>query len=176
MWQHLQHYRSVPGHGKPGFDSRSLRGDFSGSSHTSDRKIGTPVPTLPGAGVIGSTLGLVGSVSVYCDLMREKKVLQLLSQYCYCLSRSVPETQSHVAGTLSNEQNNVPDQLQRRRMKNSQPANQRLPATETWPTVAICTAVCSVGATWTMCVFAMCSAIAHRKHTLYTDVERFVSL
>ena len=33
----------------PGFDSRFRRGDFSGSSHTSDVKIGTPVTTLPGA-------------------------------------------------------------------------------------------------------------------------------
>ena len=33
----------------PGFESR-LRRDFSGSSHTSDSKIGTPVVTLPGAG------------------------------------------------------------------------------------------------------------------------------
>ena len=32
----------------PGFESL-LRGDFSGSSHTSDFKIGTPVATLPGA-------------------------------------------------------------------------------------------------------------------------------
>ena len=32
----------------PGFESR-LRGIFSGSSHTSDLKIGTPVATLPGA-------------------------------------------------------------------------------------------------------------------------------
>ena len=32
----------------PGFKSR-LRRDFSGSSHTSDLKIGTPVATLPGA-------------------------------------------------------------------------------------------------------------------------------
>ena len=31
----------------PGFESR-LRRDFSGSSHTSDSKIGTPVATLPG--------------------------------------------------------------------------------------------------------------------------------
>ena len=34
--------------GDPGFESR-LRRDFSGSSHTSDLKIGTPVATLPGA-------------------------------------------------------------------------------------------------------------------------------
>ena len=32
----------------PGFESRLLQ-DFSGSSHTSDSKIGTPVATLPGA-------------------------------------------------------------------------------------------------------------------------------
>ena len=32
----------------PGFESR-LRRDFSGSSYTSDLKIGTPVATLPGA-------------------------------------------------------------------------------------------------------------------------------
>ena len=32
----------------PGFESR-LRGDYSGSSHTSDFKIGTLVATLPGA-------------------------------------------------------------------------------------------------------------------------------
>ena len=32
----------------PGFESH-LRRDFSGSSHTSDLKIGTPVATLPGA-------------------------------------------------------------------------------------------------------------------------------
>ena len=33
----------------PGFDSRLRRGDFSGSSHTSDLKIGTPAATLSGA-------------------------------------------------------------------------------------------------------------------------------
>ena len=32
----------------PGFESR-LRQVFSGSSHTSDSKLGTPVATLPGA-------------------------------------------------------------------------------------------------------------------------------
>ena len=32
----------------PGLESR-LRRDFSGSSHTSELKIGTPVATLPGA-------------------------------------------------------------------------------------------------------------------------------
>ena len=33
----------------PGFDSRFPRGNFSGSSHTSDLNIGSPVATLPGA-------------------------------------------------------------------------------------------------------------------------------
>ena len=39
---------SISGAEDPGFESRLLR-DFSGSSHTSDFKIGTPVATLPGA-------------------------------------------------------------------------------------------------------------------------------
>ena len=39
---------STSGVEDPGFESR-LRRDFSGSSHTSDLKIGTPVATLPGA-------------------------------------------------------------------------------------------------------------------------------
>ena len=39
---------SASGAEDPGFESR-LRQDFSGSSHTSDLKIGTPVTTLPGA-------------------------------------------------------------------------------------------------------------------------------
>ena len=39
---------SASGAEDPGFESR-LRRDFSGSSHTSDFKIGTPVATLPGA-------------------------------------------------------------------------------------------------------------------------------
>ena len=32
-----------------GFDFHLRRGNFSGSGHTSDLKIGTPVATLPGA-------------------------------------------------------------------------------------------------------------------------------
>ena len=39
---------SASGAEDPGFES-SLRRDFSGSSHTSDFKIGTHVATLPGA-------------------------------------------------------------------------------------------------------------------------------
>ena len=39
---------SASGAEDPGFESR-LRQDFSGSSHTSDLKTGTPVATLPDA-------------------------------------------------------------------------------------------------------------------------------
>ena len=39
---------SAPKEEGPEFESR-LRRDFSGSSHTSDLKLGTPVATLPGA-------------------------------------------------------------------------------------------------------------------------------
>ena len=54
--------RKIPG------SNPACTGIFSGSSHASDLKIGTPVATLPG--VIGSALGLVGPVSVYCDWVR----------------------------------------------------------------------------------------------------------
>ena len=53
----------------PEFESR-LRRDFSGSSHTSDLNIGTPTATWQATGVIGSALGLVGPVSVYCGWVR----------------------------------------------------------------------------------------------------------
>ena len=48
---------SAPKAEGPEFESR-LRRDFSGSSDTSD---------CQASGVIGSALGLVGPVSVYCD-------------------------------------------------------------------------------------------------------------
>ena len=60
----LPRERKIPG------SNPACAGIFSGSSYTSDLKIGTPVASLPGAGVIGSALGLVGSVSVYCDWVR----------------------------------------------------------------------------------------------------------
>ena len=41
----------------PGFDSRLRCGDFSGSSHTGDLKIGTPVATLPFAWRHGVSAG-----------------------------------------------------------------------------------------------------------------------
>ena len=53
----------------PGFESR-LRQDFSGSSHTSGLKSGTPGATLQAPGIVGSAVGLVGPVSVYCDWVR----------------------------------------------------------------------------------------------------------
>ena len=42
---------------------------FPGTSHTGDLTIGTPV-ACQALGVIGSVLGLVGPVSVYCDWVR----------------------------------------------------------------------------------------------------------
>ena len=55
----------------PRFDSRFSRGDFSWSSGTSDLNIGTSV-AIPcqAPSVIGSALGVVGPVSVYCDWVR----------------------------------------------------------------------------------------------------------
>ena len=53
-----------------GFDSCLRCGNFSGSSHTSDFKIGTPVATCQAPSAIGPALGLVGPVSVYCDWVR----------------------------------------------------------------------------------------------------------
>ena len=44
---------------------------FTGSSHTSDLKSGTPVACQVPED-IGSALRLVGLVSVYCDWVREK--------------------------------------------------------------------------------------------------------
>ena len=40
---------SAPRAADPGFDSRLRSGDFCGSSHTSDLKIGAPVASLSGA-------------------------------------------------------------------------------------------------------------------------------
>ena len=58
----------------PGFDSRLRCRDFSGSSHTSDLYIGTPVATRYRLSAGSSWL-----VTVYCDLVG-KFDLQLLSQ------------------------------------------------------------------------------------------------
>ena len=53
----------------PGFESH-LRRDISGSSHTGDLNIGTPVATLPGAWCYRVNTGTVGPVSVYCNWVR----------------------------------------------------------------------------------------------------------
>ena len=53
----------------PGFES-CWRRDFSGSSHTCDLNIAGPWLPCQAPGVIGSVLGLVGLVSVYCDWVR----------------------------------------------------------------------------------------------------------
>ena len=84
----------------PKFDSCLRRGDCSGSSHTSDLKIGTPEATLPGARryKVSSETGWPG-VSI-----GRKYDLQLLSECgstCNCLSRSAPDIYYHVAGTLN---------------------------------------------------------------------------
>ena len=61
---------SASGAEEPGFKSR-LRRIFSGSSHTSDLKIGTPVATVPGVWHRVSA-GTVGPVSVHCEWVRLK--------------------------------------------------------------------------------------------------------
>ena len=48
---------STSGAEDPEFDFRLRRGDFSGSSHTNDLRIGTPVATLPGAWCYRVTAG-----------------------------------------------------------------------------------------------------------------------
>ena len=98
---------SASGAEDPGFESR-LRRDFSGSSHISDLNIGIPVTTLPGAWRYRVSAG-TGRSGVRVTGWGRKLDLQLLSQ-CggtwNCLSRSVPEIHSHVAGTLSNQPTN----------------------------------------------------------------------
>ena len=88
----------------PRFDSRLRRGDFSGLSHISDFKIGTPVATLPGAWRYRVSAGNGWHGVSILWLGEAEFDLQLLSQ-CgstyNCLGRS--EIHWHVAGTLSNQ-------------------------------------------------------------------------
>ena len=53
----------------PVFKSR-LQRNFSVSSHTSDLKIGIQWLPCQALGAIGSALGLVGPVSIYCNWVR----------------------------------------------------------------------------------------------------------
>ena len=96
---------SASGAEDPWFESR-LRRDFSGSSHTSKLALQWLPCQVPG--VIGSALGLVGPVSVYCDWVRWKDgSAPSISVWQHVeLCRSVPEIHSHVAGTLSNQPTN----------------------------------------------------------------------
>ena len=87
-------------------------GDFSGSSHTSDFKNGTPVATLPGAwryrvstgtGRPGDSILRLGKAeSVICNFYLSVAELKPV------LSRSVPEILKHVAGTLIKQPTNTP--------------------------------------------------------------------
>ena len=52
---------------RPGFDSRLSRGDFSGSSYTSDIKLTLQWLPCQAPGVLRLALELVGPVLVYCD-------------------------------------------------------------------------------------------------------------
>ena len=54
----------------PRFDSCLCRGDFSGSSHTSDLNIGTQVATLPGVWRYRVSAGTGWRVSVFRDWVR----------------------------------------------------------------------------------------------------------
>ena len=58
---------SASGAEDPGFESRLLR-NFSGSSHTSE--LALQWQPCQASGIIGSVMGLVDPVSVYCDRAR----------------------------------------------------------------------------------------------------------
>ena len=86
-----------------GFESR-LRRNFSGSSHTSDLKISTPVATLPGvwryrvsAGTGRHGVGILWLGEMECWICNF--CLSVVARKIVC--RSVPEIHQHVAGTLS---------------------------------------------------------------------------
>ena len=88
--------RKVPG------SNPACAGIFSGSSHTSDLNIGTPVATLPGAWRYRVSAG-TGQPGVSILWLGEMEGW-ICSFYLSDLCRSVPEIHSHVAGTLSNQQ------------------------------------------------------------------------
>ena len=86
-------------------------GIFSGSSHTSDLKIGTPVATLPGAWRYRVSTG-TGRPGVSILWLGEVERL-IWNFYLNVAARKIvwadpsPEIHSHVAGTLSNQQTNI---------------------------------------------------------------------
>ena len=84
----------------PGFESR-LRRDFSGSSHTSDFKIGTLVATLPCTRRyrVSAGTGRPG-VSITCV----DEVAGLISSVCVCVAARTMVCMLHVAGTLAANQ------------------------------------------------------------------------
>ena len=91
----------------PGFDSRLRRGILFFLSRVIPVTCRLALCWLPcqAPGVVGSTLGLVDLVSVYCGLGKfdVQRFSQCGSTYS-CLSRPVPEIHTYVAGTLSNQQ------------------------------------------------------------------------
>ena len=96
---------SASGAKDPGFKS-CLWGDFSGSSHTSDLKIGTQVATLPGAWHCRVSAG-TGRPGISILWLGEVESLICKSVWQHVkLCRSVPEIHWHVAGMLSNQPTN----------------------------------------------------------------------
>ena len=71
-------------------------------------KLALQWPPCQAPGVLGSVLGLVLPVSVYCDWVRWKvwSATSVSVWQHIQLSRSIPEIHSYVAGTLSNQQTN----------------------------------------------------------------------
>ena len=100
----------------PGFESRLRRDFFSGLSHTSDLKIGTPVSTLPGAwlyrvsagtGRSGVSIPWLGEVESWiCNFY-----LSVAGRKIVWADPSLRYTRMF-AGTLSNQQTNSPEQRQ----------------------------------------------------------------
>ena len=85
-------------------------GIVSGSSHTSDFKIGTPVATLPCAWRYRVSAGTGWpSVSIlWLGVPAEMKSLVCNFYLSVAAYKIVPETHLHVAGTLSNQPINKP--------------------------------------------------------------------
>ena len=86
----------------PGFESH-LRRDFSGSSHTSDLKIGSPVATLPGAWRhrVSAGTGRPG-VNILWHSGIVGEVESLLCNFCLSMAaRTIAEADPSVRYTLA---------------------------------------------------------------------------